>query len=83
VRAGQTEASSIWPAWPDWFRGRDLRIMNEDGTMARVPDLVQYCAQHNLKMLTVADLIRYRCSMSATSGAPAKPCSPPVTENFA
>jgi 3,4-dihydroxy 2-butanone 4-phosphate synthase/GTP cyclohydrolase II len=35
-------------------------IMNDDGTMARVPDLVKFCAQHNLKMLTVASLIRYR-----------------------
>jgi 3,4-dihydroxy 2-butanone 4-phosphate synthase / GTP cyclohydrolase II len=35
-------------------------IMNEDGTMARVPQLREFCAQHQLKMLTVADLIRYR-----------------------
>src|SRR5258707_7804516 len=35
-------------------------IMNEDGTMSRVPQLVEFCKQHNLKMLTVADLIRYR-----------------------
>ena len=35
-------------------------IMNEDGTMSRVPDLVKFCAQHHLKMLTVAELIRYR-----------------------
>ena len=34
--------------------------MNDDGTMARVPDLVQYCERHGLKMVTVADLIRYR-----------------------
>jgi 3,4-dihydroxy 2-butanone 4-phosphate synthase / GTP cyclohydrolase II len=34
--------------------------MNDDGTMARVPDLVQYCAGHGLKMVTVADLIAYR-----------------------
>jgi 3,4-dihydroxy 2-butanone 4-phosphate synthase/GTP cyclohydrolase II len=34
--------------------------MNEDGTMARVPDLVPYCEQHGLKMVTVADLIEYR-----------------------
>ncbi len=34
--------------------------MNDDGTMARVPDLIQFCAEHNLKMLTVAELIRYR-----------------------
>ena len=35
-------------------------IMNEDGTMARVPQLIEFCRQHNIKMLTVADLIRYR-----------------------
>jgi 3,4-dihydroxy 2-butanone 4-phosphate synthase/GTP cyclohydrolase II len=34
--------------------------MNEDGTMARVPDLQEFCRVHNLKMLTVAELIRYR-----------------------
>ena len=35
-------------------------IMNDDGTMARVPDLVPYCERHGLKMVTVADLIAYR-----------------------
>ncbi|HEY1567463.1 MAG TPA: bifunctional 3,4-dihydroxy-2-butanone-4-phosphate synthase/GTP cyclohydrolase II [Solirubrobacteraceae bacterium] len=35
-------------------------IMNEDGTMARVPDLVAYCERHGLKMITVADLVAYR-----------------------
>jgi 3,4-dihydroxy 2-butanone 4-phosphate synthase/GTP cyclohydrolase II len=35
-------------------------IMNEDGTMARVPDLVPYCERHGLKMITVADLVAYR-----------------------
>jgi 3,4-dihydroxy 2-butanone 4-phosphate synthase/GTP cyclohydrolase II len=34
--------------------------MNDDGTMARVPDLVEYCATHQMKMVTVADLIEYR-----------------------
>jgi len=61
VRAGQTEASvdlarlaGMVPA------GVICEIMNEDGTMARVPDLAQFCARHHLKMLTVAALIRYR-----------------------
>jgi 3,4-dihydroxy 2-butanone 4-phosphate synthase/GTP cyclohydrolase II len=61
VRAGQTEASV------DLARMAGLKtagviceIMNDDGTMARVPDLVKFCAEHNLKMLTVAELIRYR-----------------------
>jgi 3,4-dihydroxy 2-butanone 4-phosphate synthase/GTP cyclohydrolase II len=35
-------------------------IMNDDGTMARVPDLLPYCREHDLKMITVADLIAYR-----------------------
>ena len=34
--------------------------MKDDGTMARVPDLVPYCEAHKLKMITVADLIEYR-----------------------
>jgi 3,4-dihydroxy 2-butanone 4-phosphate synthase/GTP cyclohydrolase II len=61
VRAGQTEASvdlarlaGLTPS------GVICEIMNDDGTMARVPDLIQFCAQHSLKMLTVAELIRYR-----------------------
>ena len=61
VRAGQTEASvdlariaGLNPA------GVICEIMNEDGTMARVPQLQEFCKQHDLKILTVADLIRYR-----------------------
>jgi 3,4-dihydroxy 2-butanone 4-phosphate synthase / GTP cyclohydrolase II len=60
-RAGQTEAAvdlarlaGLNPA------GVVCEIMNDDGTMARVPDLVRYCEQHGLKMITVADLIEYR-----------------------
>jgi 3,4-dihydroxy 2-butanone 4-phosphate synthase/GTP cyclohydrolase II len=60
-RAGQTEAAvdlarlaGINPA------GVVCEVMNHDGTMARVPDLVPYCAEHGLKMITVADLIEYR-----------------------
>jgi 3,4-dihydroxy 2-butanone 4-phosphate synthase/GTP cyclohydrolase II len=61
VRAGQTEASV------DLSRIAGLNpsaviceIMNEDGTMSRIPQLHEFCRQHNMKMLTVADLIRYR-----------------------
>src|SRR5215472_9913597 len=61
VRAGQTEASvdlariaGLTPA------GVICEIMNEDGTMSRVPQLIDFCREHNLKILTVADLIRYR-----------------------
>src|SRR3989475_2851210 len=61
VRAGQTEASvdlarlaGLIPA------GIICEIMREDGSMARVPDLIEFCKEHSLKMLTVAELIRYR-----------------------
>ena len=61
VRAGQTEAAV------DLARMAGLRpggviceIMNEDGTMARVPQLLEFCARHGIKMISVAELIRYR-----------------------
>jgi 3,4-dihydroxy 2-butanone 4-phosphate synthase/GTP cyclohydrolase II len=61
MRAGQTEAAvdlarlaGLIPA------GVVCEIMKEDGTMARVPDLVPYCERHGIKLVTVADLIEYR-----------------------
>lgn len=60
-RAGHTEASvdlaklaGLYPA------GVICEIMNEDGTMARVPELMEFAKIHNLKIITIADLIRYR-----------------------
>ena len=60
-RIGQTEAAvdlarlaGLNPA------GVVCEIMNDDGTMARVPDLIPYCERHGLKMITVADLVEYR-----------------------
>jgi 3,4-dihydroxy 2-butanone 4-phosphate synthase/GTP cyclohydrolase II len=60
-RAGQTEAAvdlarlaGLNPA------GVVCEIMNDDGSMARVPDLVGFCGRHGLKLVTVADLIEYR-----------------------
>ena len=60
-RIGQTEAAvdlarlaGLNPS------GVVCEIMNEDGTMARVPDLIPYCERHGLKMITVADLVEYR-----------------------
>jgi 3,4-dihydroxy 2-butanone 4-phosphate synthase/GTP cyclohydrolase II len=60
-RTGHTEASvdlarlaGLIPA------GVICEVMNDDGTMARVPDLEEYCARHGLKMITVAELIAYR-----------------------
>jgi 3,4-dihydroxy 2-butanone 4-phosphate synthase / GTP cyclohydrolase II len=61
VRAGQTEASvdlariaGLSPA------GVICEIMDEDGTMARIPQLIEFCRVHGLKLVTVASLIRYR-----------------------
>lgn len=61
VRAGHTEAAvdlsklaGLYPA------GVICEIMNEDGTMARVPELKDYIKKHNLKLITIADLITYR-----------------------
>jgi 3,4-dihydroxy 2-butanone 4-phosphate synthase/GTP cyclohydrolase II len=61
VRAGQTEASvdlariaGMTPA------GVICEIMNDDGTMSRLPQLAEFCREHGLKLLTVAELIRYR-----------------------
>ena len=60
-RAGQTEAAvdlarlaGLLPA------GVVCEVMKDDGTMARVPDLTEYCKEHGLKMITVEDLIEYR-----------------------
>ena len=61
VRAGQTEAAvdlariaGLYPA------GVICEIMNEDGTMARVPELTKFAKKHRLPMITIADLIKYR-----------------------
>ncbi|OWK37475.1 GTP cyclohydrolase II [Fimbriiglobus ruber] len=61
VRAGHTEGSV------DLCRLAGLRevaviceILNDDGTMARLPDLYQYCGEHHLKLCSIADLIEYR-----------------------
>src|ERR1700712_1036961 len=61
VRAGQTEASVDLARMSELIpAGGICEIMNEDGTMARVPDLIEFCKTHGMLMLTVADLIRYR-----------------------
>jgi len=60
-RAGQTEASvdlarlaGLYPA------GVICEVMNEDGTMARMPQLIEFGKKHNIKIITIADLIKYR-----------------------
>ena len=61
VRAGQTEASVDLARMAGLIpSGVICEIMKDDGTMARVPDLTEFCNQHGMKMLTVAELIRYR-----------------------
>ncbi len=61
VRAGQTEASVDLARLADLTpAGVICEVMNDDGSMARVPELSTFCRQHSLKMVTVADLIRYR-----------------------
>ena len=60
-RTGQTEASVDLARLAGFSSaGVICEVMNEDGTMARVPDLVKYCAHHDLRMITVADLIAHR-----------------------
>ena len=66
VRAGQTEAAvdlariaGLYPA------GVICEILNEDGTMARVPELTKFAKRHKLPMITIADLIKYRMRTEA------------------
>jgi 3,4-dihydroxy 2-butanone 4-phosphate synthase / GTP cyclohydrolase II len=60
-RTGHTEASVDLARLAGLnAAGVICEIMNDDGTMARVPDLASYCEQHDLKMVTIADLIAYR-----------------------
>lgn len=61
VRTGQTEASVDMVRLAGLQPGAVIcEVMNDDGTMARVPQLKQFCARHNLKLISVADIIRYR-----------------------
>jgi 3,4-dihydroxy 2-butanone 4-phosphate synthase/GTP cyclohydrolase II len=81
VRAGHTEAAvdiarlaGLNPA------GVICEIMNDDGTMARLPDLVSFAKHHNLKLGTIADLIAHRRRMElycrgSLPGVDQLPCS--------
>jgi len=61
VRAGQTEAAVDLARLAGMVpSGIICEIMKDDGSMARIPDLTEFCSTHQLKMLTVAELIRYR-----------------------
>ena len=79
IRSGQTEGSvdmaklaGLYPA------GVICEIMNEDGTMARMPQLIEFGKQHGIKIISIADLIRYRTAheklikCSATAKLPTK-----------
>ena len=66
VRAGQTEAAvdlariaGLYPA------GVICEIMNDDGTMSRVPELAKFANRHKLLMITISDLIQYRMRTEA------------------
>jgi 3,4-dihydroxy-2-butanone 4-phosphate synthase/GTP cyclohydrolase II len=60
-RRGHTEAAVDLASLAGWSpAGVICEILNEDGTMARVPDLIRFCERHDLVMTTVADLARYR-----------------------
>jgi 3,4-dihydroxy 2-butanone 4-phosphate synthase/GTP cyclohydrolase II len=83
VRPGQTEASvdmariaGLYPA------GVICEIMNEDGTMARLPHLEKFAQYHNLKVITVADLVRYRISKEVLVKRAAETALPTVYGTF-
>ena len=82
-RAGQTEASvdlaalaGLKPA------GVICEIMNDDGTMARVPDLTKFAREHGLLMITVADLIGYRLQHETLVRKVASPRLPTAFGDF-
>ncbi len=83
VRAGQTEAAvdlariaGLYPA------GVICEIMNDDGTMARVPQLTAFARRHKLPMITVAELIRYRMQTEALVRRVAAADLPTVNGDF-
>jgi 3,4-dihydroxy 2-butanone 4-phosphate synthase/GTP cyclohydrolase II len=66
VRAGHTEAAVDLARTAGLFEaGVICEVMNEDGSMARVPELTKFARKHGLLMITIADLIRYRMRMEA------------------
>src|SRR5712671_3424852 len=83
VRPGQTEASvdiarmaGLYPA------GVICEIMNEDGTMARLPQLREFASIHGLKIISVADLVRYRITKEVLVRRAAETNLPTVYGNF-
>jgi 3,4-dihydroxy 2-butanone 4-phosphate synthase/GTP cyclohydrolase II len=83
VRAGQTEAAvdlariaGLYPA------GVICEIMNDDGSMARVPDLIRFACRHKLLMITIADLIQYRMNTETLVKRAAAASLPTAHGNF-
>jgi 3,4-dihydroxy 2-butanone 4-phosphate synthase/GTP cyclohydrolase II len=83
VRAGQTEAAvdlariaGLYPA------GVICEIMNDDGSMARVPDLIRFARRHKLLMITIADLIQYRMNTETLVKRAAAASLPTAHGNF-
>ena len=73
-RTGQTEGSvdlariaGMKPA------GVICEVMNEDGTMSRMPDLEIFAGEHGLKIVTIASLIQYKCRPNCSSTGPPRP----------
>ncbi len=61
VRAGQTEASIDMARLAGMYPGAVIcEIMKDDGTMARMPDLLEFSSRHDINIITIEDLIRYR-----------------------
>jgi len=82
-RTGQTEASTDLAVLAGFSRAAVIcEVMNDDGTMARVPDLSRFAQEHGLKMITVADLIRYRLSTETLVERVASPRLPTVYGEF-
>ena len=82
-RAGQTEASVDLAALAGFEpAGVICEIMKDDGTMARVPDLARFAQHHGIRMITVADLIRYRLEHETLVERVASPRLPTVYGDF-
>jgi 3,4-dihydroxy-2-butanone 4-phosphate synthase/GTP cyclohydrolase II len=73
-RRGHTEAAVDLAGLAGFHpAGVICEILNDDGTMARVPDLIRFCNRHNLVMITVADLARYRFKSDCAAALDASP----------
>jgi 3,4-dihydroxy 2-butanone 4-phosphate synthase/GTP cyclohydrolase II len=84
VRAGHTEAAVDLAGIAGQVRaGVVCEIMNEDGTMARVPELAKFARRHGLVMITILDLIRYRMRTESLVRRVARASLPTVLGDFA